>query len=59
MNVFTEMRAIERLAVALEIMESRNATWNEGMSLNDHVKVKLAVDAALKLLRDDIISKAI
>lgn len=59
MNVFTEMRAIERLAVALEIMESRNATWNEGMSLNDHVKVKLAVDAALKLLRDDVISKAI
>lgn len=59
MNVYTQMRAIERLAVALEIMESRNATWNEGMSLNDHVNVKMAVDAALKLLRDDMVSKAI
>lgn len=59
MNIYTEITAIEKLAIADRIMESRNGTWNQGMNVQDHVAVKMAVEAALKLLRDDLAAKAI
>jgi hypothetical protein len=59
MNIYTEITAIEKLAVAVRIMESRSGTWDQGMNVEDHVAVKMAVEAALRLLRDDLAAKAI
>jgi hypothetical protein len=59
MNIYTEITTIEKLAIAMRIMESRSGTWDKGMSVEDHVAVKMAVEAAHRLIRDDLVTKAI
>ncbi len=59
MNIYSEISAVEKLAIAMRIMDSRSGTWDQGMTVEDHVAVKMAVEAALKLLRDDLAGKAI
>jgi hypothetical protein len=58
MNTFTQMEAIEGLAVALKIMTNRDKCWDSPMTVEDHVDVKLAIRAALNILRKDMIDKA-
>lgn len=58
MNKYTQMRAIEDLAEARAAIEARSGgKWATPLTIDEYVSIKVAVEAALKLLREDLLGK--
>lgn len=57
MNKYTQMNAIRALAIAQSIMVQRDGKWDRGMLCIEHIGVKYALEQALKLLTEDMLSR--